>query len=359
MNPSGSDSYSAGFARMREAFERAWQRGAAATHESVHQFCGEPVRIRVVGAALADRVGAAVAHLRSTAAAPPRLTIDLWDAAKSGEAGPPAPANEPSGRVWTLADGLFAASADARVVCHQLFGSVVWLDRRAEKIVGWFPSAATLSLHERAKPLQTLLALWASDRGLQAVHAALVARDGRGILVPGHSGSGKSTVAVACLTAGWTYVGDDWVCVGRAANDAYVGHGLYCSAFLDPLHAMRFPHLLRHAIAPTHAFERKWLLMLSRVVGADLGGSATVRAIVLPRVVDGAGGRHRRASKSEALLMLAPSTVFAMRPRASRAGVERLFEFVQQLPAYWLEIGSDLDAIPDAIDRILADVSAA
>ena len=38
-----------------------------------------------------------------------------------------------------------------------------------------------------------LLALWASDRGLHPMHAGLIGRAQRGVLLPGRTGSGKST----------------------------------------------------------------------------------------------------------------------------------------------------------------------
>ena len=41
------------------------------------------------------------------------------------------------------------------------------------------------------------------------VHAACVARNGRGLLLCGTSGMGKSTLAFACARRGWTYVCDD------------------------------------------------------------------------------------------------------------------------------------------------------
>ena len=41
------------------------------------------------------------------------------------------------------------------------------------------------------------------------VHAGCVVRNGRGVLLCGDSGAGKSSLSFACARAGWTYVSDD------------------------------------------------------------------------------------------------------------------------------------------------------
>jgi hypothetical protein len=43
------------------------------------------------------------------------------------------------------------------------------------------------------------------------MHAALVEKDGRGLLLPGRSGSGKTSLALSLSQAGWRYVTDDVV----------------------------------------------------------------------------------------------------------------------------------------------------
>jgi hypothetical protein len=359
MDPRGTEINSRRFERVHAAFGEA-QRGTSATcWESHYVFAGEPVRIRVVGDTLARHIQTPFAHLRAAGAAPePRLTIDLWDERESGPPGLSAPRRHAHGKTWALGDGMFAASPDGRIVSHELRGSVAWLDRGAECITGWFATGGDLSLHQRGKPLQMLLALWANDRGLQAVHAGLVARDGRGVLIPARSGSGKSTVALACLEAGYTYIGDDWIGVGRAHDGAPLGYGLYSSTSLEPAHAMRFPRLHAHAIPPRDASELKSLVLLAPLFPGQLGHSATVCALALPRIVNRQAVERRPASKGEALLMLVPSAVFAMRPRSGPEGVERLVQLVHTVPAYWLEIGSDLSEIPQRMDEILADVAA-
>ena len=48
-----------------------------------------------------------------------------------------------------------------------------------------------------------------TSRYTTPVHAGCVALDGRGILLMGDAGAGKSTLSFACARAGWAYISDD------------------------------------------------------------------------------------------------------------------------------------------------------
>jgi serine kinase of HPr protein (carbohydrate metabolism regulator) len=61
-----------------------------------------------------------------------------------------------------------------------------------------------------------------ANRYSAPVHAACVERDGRGVLLCGDSGAGKSSLAFACARAGWTYVTDDGSFVLHAQEDRRV-----------------------------------------------------------------------------------------------------------------------------------------
>ena len=53
---------------------------------------------------------------------------------------------------------------------------------------------------------------------LTPVHAACVAWNGRGVLLCGDSGAGKTTLAYACARKGWTYISDNESWLVRAAE---------------------------------------------------------------------------------------------------------------------------------------------
>ena len=85
------------------------------------------------------------------------------------------------------------------------------------------------------------------QQGRYLVHAAgVVDPQGRGWLLSGNTGAGKSTLAYALSRAGWTILGDDGVVVELRDGDV-VAH-----QWKDPLHVSRalasqFPELHDHA----------------------------------------------------------------------------------------------------------------
>jgi hypothetical protein len=63
--------------------------------------------------------------------------------------------------------------------------------------------------------------MMAEQKALSPVHAALVVKDGVGIMLCGDSMAGKSTLAYACARAGWGYVTDDGTFLVRGGSDRY------------------------------------------------------------------------------------------------------------------------------------------
>ena len=79
------------------------------------------------------------------------------------------------------------------------------------------PDARPVHLGRSAEPVADLVAhlnaTALSQVDCLAVHAGVVARDGRAAAFPAASGAGKSTLVAACLAAGLDYVSDEALCV--------------------------------------------------------------------------------------------------------------------------------------------------
>ena len=87
-------------------------------------------------------------------------------------------------------------------------------ERRVEMRI----SRATLADRERFRYhfLEAAVLTALDTLFLTPVHAACIARNGRGILLCGDSGAGKSTLAYAAARRGWTFVSED---ASHAVND--------------------------------------------------------------------------------------------------------------------------------------------
>lgn len=338
------------FQAMRGAFEHATKQFPETVHESDYLFGGHHVRIRIVGSQLAQHIVQPFSHLRipTTGSNSPQLTIDLWDE------------NATDIRCYTGARGthdhkwpdVTSISSDSRFVGQLQPHTLSCFDRNAQHIMGSIAWSDRIFIYERAKPLSRLLLEWHNDQNIQVIHAGLVSRHGQGVLFVAKSGSGKSTASLACLCAGFHYLGEDFIGLQRAGDGSFNGHSLYNSAFLETGHSERFPEFTPYVIKG-QPHEVKSVVILSHVFPERLEQVAPIRAVVVPRVVNTPNSRFRPASKGQALLTFGPSSLIEI-PSRGMESFARLAQLVEQVPTYWLELGRDLESIPECIEELLA-----
>lgn len=96
-------------------------------------------------------------------------------------------------------------------------------DMRHGFAFGWLTQAAVanrayLRYHFLEGPAWTLL----QPLYLTSIHGACVALEGRGVLLCGDSGAGKSSLAYACARRGWTFLSDDSTCLVRKRHGRVV-----------------------------------------------------------------------------------------------------------------------------------------
>jgi hypothetical protein len=344
-----------GFDIMRRAFTEAKRSHPHAFRESTYVLAGQPARMRIVGVKLAEFMDLPFAHLRLADTNPSvqELSIELWDEVETTN----------SCRVGLTRDDLdlhpnLKRSADGRYASYQLQHSLVCLDRVSGLMIGYVSNAEELSLYERGRPLHVPLSLWHKTQDIPMVHAGLVAKKGRGVLLAGPGGSGKSTSAVMCAYAGFDYLSDDLVGLEITSDGYFVGHSLYNSTFMEPDHLKRFTQVERQAISGRYWFEKKHLVLLSQISSLRFARSCRIHSIVLPRVLHRPSSVLRRASKGETLMALAPSSLLVGERSYAMEGFNKLARLVQQVPCYWLELGDALDEIPGVLEGLLSEVAA-
>ncbi len=325
--------------------------------ERDYRIMGRSVRLRGAGPALAE-LARAFAHLASGRSDPASLTVHLAD----GDAVslPRAPwdllGRTPS-TAWDADESELMHVWDERVDgLFRLDGaSVSMLDHASGVGVFWTASLARMPRYERAAPLRAILDWWGGDHGCRVVHAGAVGTEQGGALLVGKAGSGKSTAVLACVGSGLSYAGDDGVAV--SAGTMPMVHSLYCTAKLEPCHLRRALPLLTPMLEHSEqAHQGKRMFFLDRDRSAALTAGFPLRAVLVPRVTEGQRTTTRPVSSSAALVALAPSTLFQI-PGARQQRLHHMAAVLRRVPAYALDLGSDLAAIAPAIRAVLDDAA--
>jgi hypothetical protein len=331
------------FSAAQEAFTSATRRTAARI-DRVYRIAGYNVRLSFAGMSLLPYICPALEHLSIETAAPPHLTISLWDTTSTGAEMPPPP--------WSLSDygvrGEIAGYNNDRIsTCFKHgSGAVSLLDSSLNQAIFWVRDADQLPYWEKGAPLLNILHWWMSQHGRLLVHGAAVGNDQGAALIVGRGGSGKSTTALACLSSGLLYLGDDYTIIETRPSP--VVHSLYATAKVDVNQVNAFPHLLPKIRNSGALASEKALMFLSPYYNKQMIPDLPVRAILVPRVTGGLQTQLKKISAAAALTALAPSTIFQL-PRAGESNFKIVAQFVSKVPCYTLECGTNLAQIPEVV----------
>jgi hypothetical protein len=342
----------AAFGEVGNRFREA----AASAGERVLEIgvAGARVRLRFAGDALADRMSEAFSHLAGADAPLPGLTIDAWDSAGSGVAPPlsvPGGLPQPSvdagevnpRRLWRDGRGRLAVWQPAE-------GSLSMVDLGAAHGWFWFHDAEALPFWEIASPLRLVLGWWLAARGTPLVHAGAVGRREEGLMLVGRGGSGKSTTSLACLCAPLVFAGDDYVVL--EPSETPVVHSIYGSGKVDADNLHRLPALAGRWWNEDRLDREKAVVFVHRAAPGRMVRSLPVRAVAVPKVTGRTETTFRRIPPAVALAALAPSTILQITGSGDEA-LGPMAGLLRSVPSYALELGTEVTAIPDAVEALL------
>jgi hypothetical protein len=304
---------------------------------------GVPVQVAADDPALGARVEPWLARALApgdgpTTGEPIRLQV-LSDQPPDPPAGARTLAATPRCRVVRMADRVFLRFPQARCDLDLAMGRArLWL---AE---AWWGEPLKI----QQDPWLLALAWLLRERGVFALHASCVARNGRGLLIAGDSGSGKSTTALSLIQQGWDWLADDIVLFEPipTARLRALARGFAFHAAL----AERLSGLTGTAVADKHFADIEGLF-----TGRQLDQCRPV-ALLFPRVAGGATSRLVSLSPVEALAALLPASggIFAGGAVAqSERQLRALGTLVSTVPAYRLLAGQDIFGNGTALQALL------
>jgi hypothetical protein len=336
-------------ARNLALFEEA-SRGRERTFD--FEILGRVVRLRLAGEALEDALIAALRHRQlTTEVTQPELEICAWERRSTGIdadlRGIPILGDQPvGGNLMNDPRTLVHGSSGFLAVQGHTPWAAQGYDAARRRAFLWARDHTVLGpWGERTKPFLEILHAWLLNSPWQPIHGGAVGADNGGVLLAGGSGVGKSTTVLACVRAGWIYAGDDYLAIRTNGDEGYVDN-LYGSARLCVDMADRFAEFGPAKIGSVsmNGVEKRDMI-LSEVLPRSRFGGFPLRAILLPRITGGPRSRLRPASPGQAMVAIAAVTLHFLRAGA-REAFEKIAGIAATTPAYWLDLGDDIDELP-------------
>ncbi|MER8912968.1 serine kinase [Mesorhizobium sp. M0761] len=248
-----------------------------------------------------------------------------------------------------LSGTAFRAEFDHGLRFWQIF------DIRRNIGVQWMQSERAYPPWEPGSPLRVFLHWFYSARGMRLAHAGTLGKNGKGVLLVGRGGSGKSGSVVDGVLAGLQTVGDDYVLLDHGGGFPMAfpvfrtfkqdAGGLRRLGLYDAIRAGREPN-----------WQGKYEFFSEDIDGVAMTPSLEIRALLVPHLVEQQHSELSAVSRARAMLALAPSGLFQM-PGERDSGVTRFAELVRSLPCFGLSLGHDRAALSQVIGDFLDGVA--
>ncbi len=304
-------------------------------------LAGVAIAVRCEEPIVAELVGSRLRSLETECVGTPHVVVEIrrpngqsdWPLEPTGRGRPIYDA--PGGQIQYFedADQLFVDfEHSARLLCTLREGLI------QIAVTGSELNDAVLAAH----PLLTVALVETMKRFDRfPLHAAALALGGKGVLVPGASGAGKSTTSVTLVRAGFDFLADDTVFLTRPTDHLWV-EGFPDEVDVTENTVGRIPELSHLSGAPLLPGRDKYSFRVEEVFGITPLVGCRPAFLIAPQVVDQPGSELEPLSASQAFMALVPN-VLMTDPVASQAHLDMLAGLVEAVPCLRFRVGSDLD----------------
>jgi Glycosyl transferase family 2 len=281
------------------------------------EVAGANLRVSFAGEALVEHLVPALAHLEIVPAADADATLHVWDSESTGIAmvAPLSPKTHftKRGDIWSMLSPRFKSA------CSTAEAAVALMDVEQDIGVYWAESAAALPSSARLHPLLSLIHWWVERRGCQVMQGAALGAQGGGILIAGGAAAEQALALRAGLDAGLDFLAEEYLVAEPGPPPRL--HTLY-----------------------------------GKIGTGTMARSLGLKAIVMPVAVV----RQESALTPIGKWPMARAAGFAsltQLPHAGRQTLDFVERLVTGLPAFRLELGTDLAPIPAVMTSILSGAS--
>lgn len=188
--------------------------------------------------------------------------------------------------------------------------------------------------------------------GIFTFHATALEYKGKGVLIPGFSGRGKTTSFLSLLRAGYRYLSDDHPFFRETDSGVELLPYPLRINVTDQTVSF-FPELRNAPPSLLHSGTPKRYFYAEDLYSNPLGQSCKPAVILFPTVVDSPHSCLEPLSKKLAMEMILPHSLLVYEPEVAREEFKALVRLIQETDCYRLHFGRDVLDLPWLVTPLL------
>lgn len=197
--------------------------------------------------------------------------------------------------------------------------------------------------------LAGLFSRWASEADRIMLHAAAVGCNGKGVLVVGRSGSGKSTFSVSCLLAGLDFVSDDYTLV--SASGPLCAMPLYTNVAVNPDMYAKLPQLGLPSVTPRATWCNGKLQF--QLENHQICQHMEIKAIIMPKISGKPEPAITVSTAGAAMTQMLHSSITQLDRNRDTHLMQQMASRLSGLPVYDMHMSTDLTKNPAFLRRFI------
>jgi hypothetical protein len=186
-----------------------------------------------------------------------------------------------------------------------------------------------------------------------AIHSSALEKDGKGVLLPGFSGAGKTTTCIALARQGFGVLGDDRAILTRNANRKLELLGFPEYVNVTEQTANLFPELKTFLYFNRREKAMKKSFRLYDVYPGVFRERCVPKVILFPRVHGTSKSSLEAMPKSHALRLFLPHSMLVFNQASAKKHFDILYDLINATDCYAFQLGSDLENIAEVAASVL------
>jgi len=191
------------------------------------------------------------------------------------------------------------------------------------------------------------------SRNYFPLHCSTVEKNGKGILLPGFSGSGKTTSCIALVRKGYGFLSDDRPILKCSQQ----GH-LEILSFPEDINLTAntidfFPELVNNPFIKNDRDGFKKNVAVEDIYPGSQKERCRPKVILYPEICCSKKSFLEKLSKSDALNLFLPHSMLVFDKETSKRHFDILFDLIMSTDTYRVKLGSDMLDLPNLVDSIL------